>query len=137
MPAQDKYHSTVKRALVKAGWTIIGEQVPFKIEDRYFFVDLRVARNRNQLVILLEIKGFESSPAQGTLLMEAIGQYRVYLSVLALANENIPLYLAVPILAYNGILTEVIGQQVLQDNQVRLLVFDPESEEIVKWIPQP
>jgi hypothetical protein len=137
MPAADKYHSTVKRALVKAGWTIVGEQVPFKIDSRYFFVDLRAVRNNDEVAILVEVKDFESSPAKGTLLMEAIGQYRVYLSVFALSRDDTPLYLAVPVEAYNGILTETVGRQVLHDNQVNLLVFDPKTEEIVKWIPQP
>ena len=137
MPAQDKYHETVKRALIKAGWTITGEQVSFKVDTRYFFVDLRAKGDGDELAILIEVKGFETSPAKGALLMEAIGQYRVYLSVLTLSEDNTPLYLAVPVMAYNGILTETIGHQVLQDNQVKLLVFDPQTEEVVRWIPQP
>jgi len=45
-----------------------------------------------------------------------------------------PLYMAVPEAAYRGILSEAIGQQTLQQNAVKLLIFDPESEEIIEWI---
>ena len=137
MPAPDKYHDTVKRALVKAGWVIIKEQVPLKVDSRYFFIDLRAAKDGDELSILVEIKGFESSPSEGSLFMEAIGQDRVYLAALALSEDNTPLYLAAPVVAYNNILSEPIGQRVLQDNQVKLLVFAPKTEEILKWIPEP
>jgi hypothetical protein len=42
--------------------------------------------------------------------------------------------MAVPEAAYRGILSEAIGQQTLQQNAVKLLIFDPESEEIIEWI---
>lgn len=42
--------------------------------------------------------------------------------------------MAVPEAAYPGILSEEIGKQTLKHNNVRLLVFDPDREEIVRWI---
>lgn len=44
------------------------------------------------------------------------------------------LYMAVPEAAYHGILSEAVGQQALKYNQVRLIVFDPNREEIIKWV---
>jgi len=34
MPAKDHYHDSVKRALIKDGWTIDGEQVAFIGSER-------------------------------------------------------------------------------------------------------
>lgn len=137
MPAKDKYHETVKRALVKDGWTISGEQIAIRIGKRQFWIDLRAAKEDNELVILIEVKGFENSGSQATLLMEAIGQYRLYRMILASLNDDTPLYLAIPIAAYNGILSEPVGNQAIQDNQMKLLVFDPKLETLIKWIPKP
>jgi hypothetical protein len=137
MPAKDKYHETVKRALVKDGWAITGEQVAVRIGRRQFWIDLRAAKNGVDLVVLIEVKGFETSLSQATLLMEAIGQYRLYRMILATSSDRTPLYLAVPVAAYNGILSEPVGDQAIQDNQMKLIVFDPKTEALVKWIPKP
>ena len=67
-------------------------------------------------------------------LVQAIGKYRLYLSVLNYLKIKPPLYMVVLKTAYRGILSEAIGQQTLQQNAVKLLVFDPEAEEIIEWI---
>jgi XisH protein len=48
---------------------------------------------------------------------------------------DVTLYLAVPLVAYEGILSEPIGQAVRRDFNLNLVVFDPETEEVVRWIP--
>lgn len=44
-----------------------------------------------------------------------------------------PLYLAVPADAYAGVLAEELAQRFLEREDVKLIVFDPELEEIVQW----
>jgi hypothetical protein len=58
----------------------------------------------------------------------------MYRAALDYLRIDLPLYMAVPNAAYRGILSEEIGKQTLKHNKVRLIVFDPEREEIVTWI---
>jgi len=134
VPAKDKYHETVVNTLHKAGWTTIHEQVMIILEERRLWIDLQIARPDHPGAILIEIKGFENMPSPVEYLAQAIGKYRLYLSVLNYLKIEHPLYMAVPKAAYQGILSEAVGQQTLQQNAVKLLVFDPEAEEIVVWI---
>ncbi len=134
MPAKDRYHDTVKRALVKDGWTIDSEQVLFVIANRHVWIDIQASRAAEAVTILIEVKGFEG-PSQVEQLVEAVGKYTVYRAVIDDAGgENIPLYLAIPEKAYRGVLEEPIGIIARRQAQLKLLVFDPESEEVTEWI---
>ncbi len=75
MPAKDHYHDVVKRALVKDGWTIAREQVYMSDKHRHIWIDLGVRRGNDETLVLIEIKGFESSASLLDALMSAIGQY--------------------------------------------------------------
>ena len=45
-----------------------------------------------------------------------------------------PLYLAVPAEVYNGILSEPLGQLVMIGVNIRVVLFDPESQQVIRWI---
>ncbi len=113
MPAKDRYHEVVKQALVKAGWLIDAEQIAMIIENRRLWVDLRATKSDRQMAILVEIKGFENMASPVEYLANTAGQYTLYRSVLDYLALDLPLYLAVPKAAYNGILAEAIGQHVV------------------------
>ncbi len=49
-------------------------------------------------------------------------------------NSPLPLYLAVPHAAYDGILSEPIGQGVIKQVGMKLMVFDLVQEEISLWL---
>jgi hypothetical protein len=74
LPAKDRYHDTVKRALIKAGWTINSEQVRLKIGSRNLWIDIQASKSEHPFVILVEVKGFENSPSSVEELSNAIGQ---------------------------------------------------------------
>lgn len=134
MPAKDRYHDAVKRALEKDGWYVVQEQYVLKTGRRRLLVDLQ-AENRSRLItILVEVKGLDTSPSEVTELADAIGKYVLYETILEKERINLPLYLAVPISAYNGIMSEDIGISIRQKLAMRLIVFDLEQEEIVLWI---
>ena len=67
-------------------------------------------------------------------LQEAIGQYLMYRVILAAQQPDRRLYLAAPLEVYHGILSEPLGQQVLTDLAVRVLVFDDDRREVFRWI---
>jgi hypothetical protein len=125
LPAKDYYHDTVVTALRKAGWSPITEQIAIIIEDRRLWIDLRAVHAAEQRAILVEVKGY---------LAQATGKYVLYRTVLAYLKLDLPLYMAVPEAAYHGILSEAIGLQTRQQNDIHLLVFHPEREEITAWI---
>jgi hypothetical protein len=56
----------------------------------------------------------------------------LYQAVLDYVGSTDELYLAVPQAALDGILGEELGRQARRKAQVRLIVFDPEQEEIVQ-----
>jgi XisH protein len=45
------------------------------------------------------------------------------------------LFLAIPELAYVELFEDPIGQLMIEEEQLRVIVFDPQKEEIKKWIP--
>lgn len=98
------------------------------------WIDLRASKESENRVILIEIKGFENTPSPIEYLAAAVGKYILYQTVLDYLSIDIPLYLAVPIAAYKGILHETIGQEVTQRVKARFMIFDPQLEEIVEWI---
>jgi hypothetical protein len=125
----------VKRALEKDGWSIVREQFFVGVSTRNLWIDIQASKNEASSLILVEVKGFESSASVVEQLSHAIGQYMVYRAALRANSLDIPLYLAVPLDAYGGIFNESLGIAVLEETGALLMVFDPVSEEVIQWIP--
>jgi len=138
MPNIDRYHSIVLRCLEKAGWSIIKEQEYISIgilneTNRRLYIDIKAQKDNLQLV-LIEVKGLERSPVHE--LMELLGQYLIYQMALDYLSIEIPLYIAIPDVAYQDIIQHILGQEMMSRYAIPLLIFDPIQEEIVKWIPK-
>jgi hypothetical protein len=136
MPAKDRYHDAVVRALVKDGWTIAAERMYIRLAGRRLWIDIRAVKASAQLAIVVEVKGFENMPSPVDYLADVVGKYVLYLSALDAVDISAPLYLAVPSAAYQGFLSEGIAQRTMRRVDVKLIVFDPTEEEITQWIPQ-
>jgi hypothetical protein len=138
MPAKDIYHNCVKNALIKDDWTITHDPLSLKWGRKDMYVDLGaeqlLAANKADRKIAVEIKSF-TSPSEMSDLEKAIGQYIVYHDVLAQVEPNRELYLAVSEEVATGLFEEPLGELLLKNNRVRLLVFNSNAEVIVKWIP--
>ncbi len=67
-------------------------------------------------------------------LEKAIGQYIVYHDVLAETQPERELYLAVHDEIYTGLFKEPIGNLLLKNNRIKLIVFQPQKEVILQWI---
>jgi hypothetical protein len=134
MPAKDKLHDAVVRALQKANWTIESEQVRLVVKKRYVYLDIQARNNVDKHIILVEVKGFENIRSFVAYLSDVLGQYSLYKTVLKHLEIDYPLYLAVPKVVYDDMLQEELSQEAIKDLQMKLLVFDPEKEEIVLWL---
>ncbi len=64
----------------------------------------------------------------------ALGQFLKYRVALKVKEPERVLFLAVPVDIYNDFFGEEIAQLSVTEYQVKLLIFNPDREEIVKWI---
>lgn len=135
MPAKDRYHDTVKRALIKDGWSVTAEQVRLTFGDRYLWIDMQAEKLDQQRIILVEVKELDDVDSPVEALASAVGKYLLYRLGISYTQQSIPLFLAVTEASYAGILSTTMGQSVLNQTRISLLLFDPEQEAIVKWIP--
>jgi Holliday junction resolvase-like predicted endonuclease len=135
MPAKDYYHDAVVTALLKDGWVITNEQFPVRINERRLWIDIRATKANGDSIVLVEVKSFNPGQSMVEALANAIGQYMLYKAVLDYLEDNTSiLVLGIPISAYNGIFSEAIGESVQNTFDLKLVIFDPNTEEIVKWI---
>ncbi|MBC6478404.1 MAG: XisH family protein [Hormoscilla sp. GM7CHS1pb] len=136
MPAKDFYHDCVKNALIKDGWTITHDPLSLKWGKKDMYVDLGaeqlLAAEKDARKIAVEIKSFMGLSEMNDL-EKAIGQYIVYHDVLAEVEPDRELYLAVSQDIASGLFAEPLGELLLKNNRVCLVVFEPEVEAIVKW----
>lgn len=91
MPAKDRYHDIVKRALMKAGWAITGELITLTMGDRYLWVDIEAVKSALGMVILVEVKELNNVPSAVEAWATAIGKYILYRIALDLSESNVPL----------------------------------------------
>jgi hypothetical protein len=138
MPARNRYHAEAVRALEKDGWTVAKGPLYLRWGARTFLVDLDAARGlaaeKDARKIAVEVQSFLSA-SQMEDLEHVVGQFTVYRKVLERQDPERQLYMAVPVKIYRGLFQEPIGQLLLEEECVRLLVFDPQKEEIVLWTP--
>lgn len=61
MPAKDRYHDAVVRALIKAGWRVTDEQVTLAFGQRFLWVDIQAESRLRGVAILVEVKQIEDA----------------------------------------------------------------------------
>jgi hypothetical protein len=136
MPAKDIFHHTVKTALEKDKWTITDEHLFIQVEDIDFYIDLTAERilaaEKTGKKIAVEIKSFLGA-SDVTEFHLALGQCLNYRSALRLTEPERILYLAVPVDVYNEFFSRKFIQRIIGEYQLKLLIFNPEREEIVIW----
>lgn len=136
MPAKDIFHPTVKTALEKDQWTITDENLFIQVEDIDFYIDLTaekiLAAEKTGKKIAVEIKSF-LGPSDVTEFHLALGQCLNYRSALRLIEPDRVLYLAIPVDVYQEFFNRRFIQRIISEYQLKLLIFNPEQEEVVTW----
>ncbi|TAE58462.1 MAG: fatty-acid oxidation protein subunit alpha [Nostocales cyanobacterium] len=136
MPAKDLFHTTVKTALVKDGWNITDEHLFIQVEDIDFYIDLTAERilaaEKTGKKIAVEIKSFLGA-SEVTEFHLALGQCLNYRSALRLTEPDRMLYLAIPVDVYNEFFSRRFIQRIITEYELKLLIFNPEQEEILIW----
>jgi hypothetical protein len=133
MPNKDHLHDTAKHSLIKDGWHIDDEQVVFLGSERHILIDIQASKPTVG-TILVEVKGFQFSMVES--FANAIGKILIYRYILDELAYVTPLWLAVPEVAYHGILSEHMGLDLRREVGIDLIVISAVNEEIVRWIPR-
>jgi XisH protein len=135
--AKDIYHNIVKTALEKDGWTITNDPLTLKVGGRSTFIDLGAeklfAAEKAGQLIAVEVKSF-ISPSRVKDLEQALGQYIMYSQILEKQNSNRSLYLAIPQSIFSDFFSEELPQLMIELNNLKILVFNVDSEEVEQWI---
>jgi XisH protein len=137
MPAKDAFHEIVRTAIEQEGWTITHD--PYHIDLGFvdFYIDLGaerlIAAARDGDKIAVEIKTFLGASTISEF-HTAIGQFINYRIALEEEDADRLLYLAVPLDIYKRFFKNAFIQTVIRRNQIPLLVYDIEKQEIAQWI---
>lgn len=127
----------VKNALVKDGWTITHDPLKLKWGKKDLFIDLGaeqlLAAEKEETKIAVEIKSFVGRSDVADL-ENVLGQYVLYHDILEEVSPERVLYLAIRDAIFQDIFEEPIGKLLLNKKRVKLIVFDPDKEEILRWI---
>lgn len=137
MPAKDVFHQAVCHALEKDSWTITDDPLLIDLKEVRVFVDLGterlIAAERDNETIAVEVKSFVG----GSTISEfhtALGQFINYRLFLRLSDPHRSLYLAVPSETYEEFFKGRIISQVIKENTLKIIVYEPISEVIEQWI---
>jgi hypothetical protein len=137
MPRYDFYHNTVKNALLKDGWIITDDPFVIEFKGLRLYADLGaeklLAAEKTGQKVVIEIKVFNSISLI-TELEKAVGQYGIYRTFLKRINPDRTLYLVIAEDVYQDFFQRPAIQEIITDQQINLIVFDPNLEEIIQWI---
>ncbi|MDY6940658.1 MAG: element excision factor XisH family protein [Cyanobacteriota bacterium] len=136
VPRRDLYHNIVKNALLKEGWSITHDPLVLGDLELRVYPDLGAQKNvvdRGVCALAIEIKVF-GTIGQLSELQKAIGQYMLYRSILRRRESTRLPYLAIPADVYRSLFQKKIIQNLIQDEGIRLMVFNPLTEVIEQWI---
>jgi hypothetical protein len=139
MPALDIFHQIVRTALEKEGWTVTHDPLKLELEEDRLYADLGaeklISAEKGIRKIAVEVKTF-GSPSPMRDLESAIGQYIAYRILLRRLEPERELYLAVPQDTLFTLFQRPVGAGFIEFEQGKVIGYDPESEEIVQWLPQ-
>jgi len=138
MPARDIFHDTVRCALLKDQWTITHDPYWIKLADSNMnvYIDLAaermIAAEKSGEKIAVEVKSFVGNSFMAEF-HEALGKFLDYRVALREKEPERQIYLAITLDMYNAFFTRRFIQTVCQEYQVKLLIFDPQKEEVSLW----
>lgn len=137
MSARDAFHEVVKKALQKDDWQITHDPLSFNLGGVKMSIDLAaeriIAAEREGKKIAVEVKSFLEKSSAISEFHTALGQFINYRSALRRREPERVLYLAVPLITYKTFFQLDFPKEMIQENQVKIIVYDIEREVIVEW----
>jgi hypothetical protein len=140
MPRRDLHHDLVVKALIADGWTITDDPLKVNYGGQDVFVDLGAERplaaQKDNIKIAVEIKVF-LGPSPLHELELSLGQFILYRTFLEEVEPDRIMYLAVPNTVQETVFQQPYGQLIRERLNVKLLIYEPDEERIVTWMPKP
>ncbi|AUT01413.1 fatty-acid oxidation protein subunit alpha [Nostoc sp. CENA543] len=137
MSAKDIFHEVVKIALHKDGWQITHDPLLFNVGGVKMSIDLAaeklIAAERKDEKIAVEVKSFLERSSAISEFHTALGQFINYRAALRRRDPERVLYLAVPLTTYRTFFQLEFPQEMVEENRVKIIVYDVENEVIVEW----
>lgn len=137
MSRRDTHHQEVVIALQKDQWVVTDDPLTLDFAGKLVGIDLAaeklLAAEREERQIAVEIKSFQGS-SDVSEFHTAVGQFLNYRHVIGKVMPVRTLFLAIPVEAFVGFFQESDIQEIIQIHRIKLLVYDPEREEILQWI---
>ena len=134
--ARDTFHTTVRSALEKEGWTITHDPYSIRVGGVEMYIDLGaeklIAAQKQDRKIAVEVKSFLGTSRISEFYV-ALGQFLTYRLGLQQQEQERTLYLAIPLETYETFFLLEFVKGAIQTYQVNLIVYRPETEEIERW----
>ncbi|MHC5728520.1 MAG: XisH family protein [Nostoc sp.] len=138
MSAKDVFHEVVKKALQKDGWQITHDPLSISVGGVNLSIDLAaeklIAAEREGEKIAVEVKSFLEKSSAISEFHTALGQFINYRGALRRRQPERVLYLAVPLTTYKTFFQLDFPKDMIEENQVKMIIYDVEQEVIFKWI---
>jgi hypothetical protein len=136
MSVIDECEPQTLRAFQKAGWQVVEKPHLIRITDGSLRADAKLALSSEQglqQIIIAEIKCFTQPLRDLVELYRAIGQYQMYRAALQLLGETSPVYLTIPLMAYQRFQAKPEYLLALENTGVNHVIIDLEQEQIIAW----
>lgn len=138
MSAKDVFHEVVKKALQKDGWQITHDPLSISVGGVNLSIDLAaeklIAAEREGEKIAVEVKSFLEKSSAISEFHTALGQFINYRGALKRRQPERVLFLAVPVTTYKTFFQLDFPQAMIEENEVKMIIYDVEQEVIFKWI---
>ncbi len=138
MSAKDAFHAVVKIGLHKDGWLITHDPYPLQAGTFNLAIDLGaqkvIAAQKQGLKIAVEIKSF-LGPSNISEFYGALGQFIAYRTALRTQDPERILYLAVSRDIYERFFLTPFIQELVEQNQLYILIYNIDLEVIERWLP--
>ncbi len=137
MPSRDRFHQSVRQALIRDGWIITDDPLRLEFAGVDLYVDLAaeklIAAEKSDLKIAVEVKSFISDSITYEF-HSIVGQFVNYRIILEHSQPDRILYVAVPSEAWHTFFETQFAQVIVRQTDMKIVVFDPEQEIIETWI---
>lgn len=135
---RDLVHQAVKNALIKDKWLITHDPYTISFGGVSMAVDLGaeklIGASKDNQRIAVEIKSFLEKSSAISEFHTALGQFINYRAVLQRKEPERILYLAIPSFSYDTFFSLEFPQLMIRENNLKLIIFEPNKEVILKWI---
>jgi hypothetical protein len=135
--AKDLFHKAAKQSLINDGWAVTHDPYYVKSLKADYEVDIGaekiIAAEKGILKIAVEVKSF-LKPSFAHEFHSVLGQYLNYLALMTLQEPERVLYLAVTKEIFDNNFASPSIDFVMKTYKVKLLIFNPISEEIEQWL---